>query len=83
MKGKTRKLRHEFTVIYETVEDGWVMARVPELPGAITQGRDIEEAREMIKEAVRLLLKSYRENARRDARGNAVWETITVEFPAA
>ena len=83
MKGRTRKMRHVFTVLYETVEDGWVMARVPELPGAITQGRDIDEAREMIKEAVCLLLESYRENARRDAAGNAVWETISIEFPAA
>jgi predicted RNase H-like HicB family nuclease len=36
------------------------MAQVPELPGAITQGRDMAEAREMNQEAVELLLQSYR-----------------------
>jgi predicted RNase H-like HicB family nuclease len=36
---------------------------MPELPGAVTQGRDTEEAQTMIREAVELLLESYRENA--------------------
>jgi predicted RNase H-like HicB family nuclease len=53
----------ESSVVYETVEDGWVMARVPELPGAVTQGKDLAEARTMIREAVELLLQAYREGA--------------------
>ena len=76
-------VRHEYTVIYQTVEDGWVMATVPELPGAVTQGQDLEEARAMIKEAVELLLEAYRDNAVRDAPGNAAWETLSVDVPAA
>jgi predicted RNase H-like HicB family nuclease len=75
-------MRHEFSVVYQTVEDGWVMATVPELPGAVTQGRTLEEARMMIREAVELLLTSYRENAAKDAPGNAIWETLSVEVPA-
>lgn len=58
------------------------MATVPELPGAVTQGRDLDEARSMIKEAVELLLASYRENAKKDAPGDALWETLTVDAPA-
>lgn len=75
-------MRHEFTVVYQPIEDGWVMASVPELPGAVTQGRDLDEARRMIREAVELLLESYRENAARDASGDAIWETLSVETPA-
>jgi predicted RNase H-like HicB family nuclease len=56
-------MKREFNVVETPIEDGWVMAQVPELPGAVTQGKDIEEAREMIQEAVELLLQSYRENA--------------------
>jgi predicted RNase H-like HicB family nuclease len=76
-------VQHDYSVIYQTVEDGWVMATVPELPGAVTQGQDMAEARGMIREAVELLLEAYRENAARDAPGHAVWETLTVEVPAA
>jgi predicted RNase H-like HicB family nuclease len=75
-------MKREYTVLYQEIEDGWIMASVPELPGAVTQGRDLEEARSMIQEAVTLLLQSYRENAVRDAPGNAIWETLTVELAA-
>jgi predicted RNase H-like HicB family nuclease len=75
-------MKREYTVLYQEIEDGWVMASVPELPGAVTQGKDLEEARSMIQEAVALLLESYRENAVRDAPGNAIWETLTVELAA-
>jgi predicted RNase H-like HicB family nuclease len=77
----TRK--HDYRVVYTPIEDGWIMATVPELPGAITQGRDMEEARMMIREAVELLLKSYADNAEKDAPGNAIWETLSVEVPVA
>ena len=76
-------MQREYTVVYQTIEDGWIMATVPELPGAVTQGENIEEAREMIREAITLLVQSYRENARKDASGNAMWETLRVEIPAA
>ncbi len=75
-------MRHDYHVVYTTIEDGWIMATVPELPGAVTQGRNLEEARVNIKEAVALLLQAYRENAAKDAPGNAMWETISVEVPA-
>ncbi len=71
-------MTREYSVVYQTVEDGWIMASVPELPGAVTQGRDMEEARSMIKEAVELLLVSYRENAAKEAPIGAVWETLAV-----
>ncbi|MBI1785525.1 type II toxin-antitoxin system HicB family antitoxin [Candidatus Sumerlaeota bacterium] len=75
-------MRHEFRVVYTPIEDGWIMAQAPELPGAVTQGRTMEEARAMIKEAIQLLLESYRENAERDAPGNAVWETLAIDVTA-
>ena len=58
-------MKHEYTVVYQTIEDGWIMATVPELPGAVTQGRDMKHARAMIRDAVELLLQTYRENAAR------------------
>lgn len=51
--------------------------------GAVTQGRTLDEARGMIKEAVELLIESYRENAKNDASGQAIWEILTVDLPPA
>lgn len=73
-------MKREYSVVYQEVEDGRIMATVPELPGAVTQGRDLAEARSMIKEAVELLLESYCDHAVQEAPGNAVWETLTVDL---
>ena len=72
-------MKHEYHVIYTQIEDGWIMAQAPELPGAVTQGATMDEARMMIKEAIELLLESYRENAERDLPGNAIHETLLIE----
>ena len=75
-------MKREFSVVFEEIEDGWIMARVPELPGAVTQGKVLEEARENIKEAVELLLESYRQHAVTAASPGAVWDTVTIDVPA-
>lgn len=41
-------MTHDYTVIYQPIEDGWIMASVPELPGAIAQAPTMEEARGLI-----------------------------------
>lgn len=41
------------TAIYEPIEDGWVGARFKELPQVFTEGRNEEEAREMLLDALR------------------------------
>jgi predicted RNase H-like HicB family nuclease len=49
----------EFTAVFVKVPDGYV-AFVEELPGANTQGRTIEEARENLNEAIALVLEANR-----------------------
>jgi predicted RNase H-like HicB family nuclease len=45
------------TIVYEEPdEDGWIVARVAEVSGAISQGRTREEARENVIDALRLML---------------------------
>jgi transcriptional regulator with XRE-family HTH domain len=64
-----------FTAIYEHTDDGWWIATVPEIPGAVSQGRTLDEARFMIKDATRMLLEVRREDAEREA-GEAGHEVI-------
>ena len=40
----------------EPDEDGWVVARIVEVPGALSQGRTRHEARENVIDALRLML---------------------------
>ena len=47
------------TVVYEDAGDGWVMASIPELPAVLTQGATIDEARTMIRSALRDWLEFY------------------------
>ena len=42
-----------FTVVLEKDEDGVYLARVPALPGCISDGHTVEEAMSNIKEAIR------------------------------
>jgi predicted RNase H-like HicB family nuclease len=45
------------TITYdEPDEDGWIVARVVQVPGAISQGRTRDEARESVIDALRLML---------------------------
>ena len=45
------------TITYEEPdEDGWIVASVLEVPGALSQGRTREEARENVIDALRLML---------------------------
>jgi len=47
----------DFTIAFEEPdEDGWIVARVLEVPGALSQGRTREEARENVLDALRTVL---------------------------
>ena len=58
-----------FTAVFEPAGDGWVYAHVPELPEIHTQGRDLEEARAMVEDAIQLVVADRRE------RGEPIPET--------
>lgn len=55
-EGVAVQREYEFTVIIEQDEDGVYIARCPALPGCHTEGDTVEEAREMIRDAIALFL---------------------------
>ncbi len=61
-----------FTAVFEEGEQGWWVATCPEIPEAITQGRTIEEARENLKDAIRMELEIRREEAEEELAGREV-----------
>lgn len=50
--------RSVWTILYEDGENGWVVSSIPAVPGALSQGRTREEARENILDALALMLSS-------------------------
>jgi predicted RNase H-like HicB family nuclease len=61
----------ELTAVFKKVPEGYI-AWVEDLPGANTQGRTLEEARENLQEAIRLVFEANRELAERDLAGEEV-----------
>ena len=53
------------TAVFKKVQQGYI-AWVKELPGANTQGNTLEETRENLQEAIRLVFEANRELTERD-----------------
>lgn len=71
-----------FNVVYESAEDGWVYAHVAELLEVHTQGESLAHAREMVRDAIALVLDERR--ARGEAIPPAGWAIVEpVEISAA
>lgn len=60
---------HFWTVVYEQ-SDGWWVAHIAEVPGAISQGRTKEEARDNVLDALNELIAYARDEAAKDHAGN-------------
>ena len=78
---KAKVLR--FTVVFEQAEEGGFIARVPALPGCVTQGETLEEAERMVRDAIKGYCASLRKHSQptpRDLR--EVVESIEVAVPA-
>ncbi|MEX0932978.1 MAG: type II toxin-antitoxin system HicB family antitoxin [Candidatus Pacearchaeota archaeon] len=52
----------DFTVLIEQDEDGIYIAKVPDISGCHTQGKNVAEVLERIKEAIELCLESDKED---------------------
>ena len=71
-------MKHEFTAIFE--RDGELyIAYCPEIPGANSQGKTKEEARESLAEAIALILEVRRDDALKGIPEDAERETVTLE----
>jgi predicted RNase H-like HicB family nuclease len=68
----------KFTAVFQQ-EGEWWMAYVEELPGANTQGKTLDEARENLKDAIQIIIEANRELARRATQGrNVLREEMVV-----
>ena len=57
-----RKTRYHFNVIFRPEPEGGFTAVVPALPGCVTYGRTLVEARKMVKDAISGYIESLRKH---------------------
>lgn len=72
----------KYTVIYTSEPEGGFTVTVPSLPGCVTYGKDLKEASEMAKEAIKLYLESlkvHKEVIPTDSK--SFISSIDLEFP--
>ena len=67
-----------FTIIYEPAEEGGFTAYIPEVPGAVSEGETIDEAREMVLDAMHEVLAYRREQALSTKAAGATVETLPI-----
>lgn len=68
----------QLTAVFWQDGDWWV-GSVEELPGANTQGRTLDEARENLRDAARMVVAANRELARRNATtGQVIRERLAL-----
>ncbi len=56
--GKSRV--YEYTAFFEANEHGGYTVTVPALPGLVTEGKDLEDARNMAKDAIRCYIEGLK-----------------------
>src|SRR6185437_3744862 len=79
---------YRYTVFFEPAEEGGYIVTCPALPGMVTEGETLEEARAMAKDAIRAYLERLRQDGLpippdKDIRLDPVKEELTVGLDAA
>ena len=78
-------VEYRYTAVFEPAEEGGYVVTVPALPGLVTQGETLDQAREMVGEAIVGYLESLRKHGEEipAESGEAVTEQVVVTLARA
>ena len=76
--GAKYPVRMDLHVVFEPDEQGWVRATIEELPGVITCAPTIEEARDLVRDALDEWLAALTSEERASIGPDATRETLTL-----
>lgn len=71
-------MKAEFTAIIEPAPEGGYWAICPEVPGANGQGETVEEAKQSLREAIKLILEDRREDILRGLPEDAIQDKVLI-----
>ncbi len=70
-------------MVFESAEEGGFIARVPSLPGCVTQGETFEEAEDMVKDAILAYCASLKKRGESlPVLGKELVESVSISLPA-
>ena len=83
-----KTIEYSYTVLFEPAEEGGFVVTCPALPGLVTEGDTLEEAREMARDAIRLYLETLAAEGQQipqdvELKADPVKETVRVSLSAA
>jgi len=73
------KMFSTYTGKYTKIKSGY-MGQLIEWPEVVTEGKTLEECREMLQDALREMILAYREQKKEIPQGRALIEQIPVEI---
>lgn len=73
-------MNSELTIVFEPAGEGGYTAYIVEVPGAISEGDTVEEAREMVLDALHELTLARRESAAKAWKPGAIIERVAPAF---
>lgn len=71
-------LINTYTAKYTKIDSGY-MGQLVDWPEVVTEGESLEECREMLEDALRLMVEAFREQNREIPIGRALMEQMPVE----
>lgn len=72
----------KYTIIYTPESEGGFTVTVPALPGCVTYGKDLKEAKKMAKDAISLYVESLQKHKELiPQEGNSLISSVDVDFP--
>ncbi len=72
-------MKQTFHSIFRPDPKGWFVGWVEEVPGTITYGKNLDECRRNLKDSLRLMLETHRDEARRGLAPGCIEEALEID----
>ena len=74
-------MKQRYHTIIKPEPNGWFVGWVEEVPGAITQGRSLQECRAKLRDSLELIVETHRDEARIGLDPSCIQEAIEIDIP--
>jgi predicted RNase H-like HicB family nuclease len=74
-------MKQRYHTIIKPEPNGWFVGWVEELPGAISQGRSLDECRANLRASLELIVETHRDDARAGLDPSCIQESIEIDVP--